>query len=155
MDDDLDDLYQEIILSHNKRPRNRGELEPHSCEAEGHNPLCGDRIRVFVREGADGKQVEAVSFTGEGCAISVASASIMTEAVKNRSRAEVDAKIAEALQLLTDRTAPPADLMTLGDLAALAGVRKFPPRVKCATLAWHTLESALKGGGSVNTEKEG
>lgn len=152
--DDLDDLYQEIILSHNKRPRNEGALDPCTCDAEGYNPLCGDRIRVYVRESEDGKQVEAVTFTGEGCAISKASASIMTEAVKNQDRLAVDAKIAEALNLLTSREEPEADLMTLGDLAALAGVRKFPPRVKCATLAWHTLESALKGEGGACTEQE-
>lgn len=153
--DDLDDLYQEIILSHNKRPRNEGPLDPCDCQAEGYNPLCGDKIRVYVRApgGCDGL-IEAVSFTGEGCAISRASASIMTDAVKNRPRAEVDARIAEALHLLTSRDEPEGDLMTLGDLAALAGVRKFPPRVKCATLAWHTLESALKGEGSASTERE-
>jgi nitrogen fixation protein NifU and related proteins len=153
--DDLDDLYQEIILSHNKRPRNEGPLDPCDCQAEGYNPLCGDKIRVYVRSaGGCDRHIDAVSFTGEGCAISRASASIMTEAVKNRPRAEVDARIAEALQMLTSREDSEADLMTLGDLAALAGVRKFPPRVKCATLAWHTLESALKGEGSASTEQE-
>ncbi|MCB1234956.1 MAG: SUF system NifU family Fe-S cluster assembly protein [Verrucomicrobiae bacterium] len=151
MDDELDDLYQEIILSHNKRPRNMGPLEPHSHEAEGYNPLCGDRYRIYVREGDDGK-IEAVTFDGEGCAISKASASILTEAVKNHTRAEVDAKIAEALELLTAKEEPKVDLMTLGELAALAGVRKFPPRVKCATLAWHTLASALKDAGTISTE---
>jgi nitrogen fixation protein NifU and related proteins len=152
--DDLDDLYQDIIMSHNKRPRNEGALDPCCCQAEGYNPLCGDKIRVYVRSGENGNKIEAVSFTGEGCAISRASASIMTEAVKNKSRAEVDTKIAEALTLLTGREEPEADLFTLGELAALVGVRKFPPRVKCATLAWHTLDSALRGEGAASTERE-
>jgi len=151
MDDDLSDLYQEIILSHNKRPRNEGELDPRDHDAEGYNPLCGDKIRVYVRE-SDGGGIDTVTFSGEGCAISKAAASIMTELVKNHSRAEVDAKIAEALEMLTAKEEPEVDLVTMGDMAALAGVRKFPPRVKCATLAWHTLEAALRDAEGVTTE---
>ncbi len=151
--DDLSDLYQEIILSHNKRPRNEGELDPRSGDAEGYNPLCGDRLRVYVRETESGK-LDAVTFTGEGCAISRASASIMTAAVKNLSRAEVEARIAAAIEMLTAREDPEIDLTVMGDLAALVGVRHFPARIKCATLAWHTLESALKGDGGVCTEEE-
>lgn len=148
--DDLDDLYQEIILSHNKRPRNEGILDPHNLEAEGYNPLCGDRLHVYVRQ--NGPQVEAVQFTGEGCAISRASASIMTEAIKGLSGAELDAKIEEVVALLTAKEEPKVDPFELGELAALLGVRKFPARVKCATLSWHTLAAALKKGGSVSTE---
>ena len=151
MDGDLTDLYQEIILSHNKRPRNEGELEPRDHDAEGYNPLCGDKIRVYVRENGDGG-IDAVTFTGEGCAISRAAASIMTGLVTNRSRPEVDAKIAEAIEMLAGKEEPEIDLVTMGDMAALAGVRKFPARVKCATLAWHTLEAALKDAEGVTTE---
>lgn len=151
--DDLSDLYQDIILSHNKRPRNQGELESPTGEAEGYNPLCGDRIHLYVRED-DGGNLDAISFTGEACAICTASTSIMTEAVKHKSRPEVETKIAEALHLLTSREEPTFDLLEQGDFAALAGVRQFPARVKCATLGWHTLESALKRGGTVNTENE-
>ncbi len=150
MDDNLEDLYQEIILSHNKRPRNEGVLDPHSHEAEGYNPLCGDRLRVYVRQA--GPLVEAVQFTGEGCAISRASASIMTEAVKGLSGAALDAKIAEVVELLTTKEEPAVDPFELGELAALLGVRKFPARVKCATLAWHTLSAALKKEDGVSTE---
>ncbi|MCB1204399.1 MAG: SUF system NifU family Fe-S cluster assembly protein [Verrucomicrobiae bacterium] len=148
--DNLEDLYQEIILSHNKRPRNEGVLDPHNLEAEGYNPLCGDRLRVYVRQ--DGPKVEAVQFTGEGCAISRASASIMTEAIKGLSGAELDAKIAEVVEMLTAKEDPEVDPFELGELSALLGVRKFPARVKCATLAWHTLAAALKKAGSVSTE---
>lgn len=148
--DNLEDLYQEIILSHNKRPRNEGVLDPHDLEAEGYNPLCGDRLRVYVRQ--DGPKVEAVQFTGEGCAISRASASIMTEAIKGLSGAELDAKIAEVVGMLAAKEEPDVDPFELGELSALLGVRKFPARVKCATLAWHTLAAALKKAGSVSTE---
>lgn len=148
--DNLEDLYQEIILSHNKRPRNEGILDPHNLEAEGYNPLCGDRLQVYVRQ--DGPKVEAVQFTGEGCAISRASASIMTEAIKGLSGAALDAKIAEVVEMLTAKEDPDVDPFELGELSALLGVRKFPARVKCATLAWHTLAAALKKAGSVSTE---
>ena len=139
--DDLSDLYQDIILGHNKRPHHYGELNPHTHEAEGYNPLCGDRLCIQVRE-KEGS-LEAAGFTGEGCAISKASASIMTDAVKGLDREGVAKKIGEVLELLTGREEPVVDLMEQGDIAALAGVRKFPPRVKCATLAWHTLAAAL------------
>jgi nitrogen fixation NifU-like protein len=148
--DNLEDLYQEIILSHNKRPRNEGELTPHSHEAEGYNPLCGDRLKIFVRQ--NGPVVEAVQFTGEGCAISRASASIMTEAIKGLSGAELDAKIHEVVEMLTAKEDPTVDPFDLGELAALLGVRKVPARVKCATLAWHTLEAALKNETRISTE---
>lgn len=153
--DDLSDLYQDIILSHNKHPHNEGELDPHTGEAEGFNPLCGDRLKVYLRQAEQGKgNVEAVSFTGEGCAISKASASIMTSAVKGLSADEIEAKVAEVVGLLTDQDEPEIDLMTMGDLAALAGVRKFPARIKCATLAWHALLAAMKDEASVSTEAD-
>ncbi|MCB1231428.1 MAG: SUF system NifU family Fe-S cluster assembly protein [Verrucomicrobiae bacterium] len=151
--DDLSDLYQDIILSHNKRPRNQGELENATGSAEGYNPLCGDHIHVYVHQDDSGK-VDDISFTGKACAICTASTSIMTEAVKGKSREEIDTKAAEALEMLTSKEEPTFDLLEQGDFAALAGVRQFPARIKCATLGWHTLESALKGGEMVNTEKE-
>jgi len=148
--ENLEDLYQEIILSHNKRPRNEGELNPYSHEAEGYNPLCGDRLKIFVRQ--TGPLVEAVQFTGEGCAISRASASIMTVAIKGLSGAELGAKIDEVVEMLTAKEDPTVDPFDLGELAALLGVRKFPARVKCATLAWHTLAAALKKETLISTE---
>ncbi len=150
MDDNLEDLYQEIILSHNKRPRNEGILDPHDSEAEGYNPLCGDRLQVYVK--LAGPTIQAVQFTGQGCAISRASASIMTEVVKGMDEHSLDAKIAEVMELLTAKEEPMIDPLELGELAALLGVRKFPARVKCATLAWHTLAAALKQSGSITTE---
>jgi nitrogen fixation NifU-like protein len=151
MNDDLSDLYQEIILSHNKRPRNEGELDPCDGKAEGFNPLCGDKISVFVKKGA-GDVLEAVTFLGEGCAISRASASIMTSQLTSLSIEEVNRRIEEITIMLTQVEEPDMDLAKVGDFAALAGVRKFPSRIKCATLAWHTLRSALQGGGSATTE---
>lgn len=143
--DDLQDLYQDIILSHNKRPRNEGDLPGHTHEAEGYNPLCGDRIRVFLRieEGV----VAAVSFHGEGCAISRASASMMTERLKGCREGEIGKRVAEVVEMLAGPVEPKLDLESAGDLAALAGVRKFPARIKCATLAWHAADEALEKGG--------
>lgn len=153
--DDLSDLYQDIILSHNKHPHNEGDLDPYTGVAEGFNPLCGDRLKVYLRQAEQGKgNVEAVTFTGEGCAISKASASIMTSAVKGLCADEIEAKVKEVVALLTAQDEPEIDLMTMGDLAALAGVRKFPARIKCATLAWHALLAALKDEASVSTEAE-
>lgn len=151
--EDLNELYQEIILSHNKRPRNEGELDPRDREAEGFNPLCGDRLKVYVRQDEESDdRIEAVQFTGEGCAISRASASIMTESVKGLADQDLQDKIDQVLEMLTGKEEPEADPFALGELAALAGVRKFPPRVKCATLAWHTLLAALKNEKRVTTE---
>lgn len=148
--DNLEDLYQEIILSHNKRPRNEGVLTPHNHEAEGYNPLCGDRLTIYVQQ--DGPEIEAVQFTGEGCAISRASASIMTEEVKGMTGKELDQKIEEVIDLLSSKEEPDVDPFDLGELAALLGVRKFPARVKCATLSWHTLAAALKDKEQITTE---
>lgn len=150
--EDLEELYQEIILSHNRSPRNEGRLDPRTGEAEGYNPLCGDHLTVHVREGGDGR-LDAVRFSGQGCAISRASASIMTQSVQSLPRDEVERRIAEAMEMLTGRQEPVIDLDTLGELAALAGVRQFPARIKCATLAWHALAAALKGRDRVTTEE--
>lgn len=143
--DELQDLYQEIILSHNKRPRNEGELEPHTHEAEGFNPLCGDRVKVFLRL-ADGA-VEDVRFIGDGCAISRASASMMTERLKGATREEIPRRVKEVVEMLSADADSEPDLAEMGDLAALAGVRRFPARIKCATLAWHAAEEAITGDG--------
>ena len=141
---DLADLYQEIILNHNRRPRNEGELSPCNCRSEGYNPLCGDRITVNA-ELDDDSTLVTVRFLGEGCAISRASASIMTTMMKDLSREEAFRKITAFSDMLTSNNEPEADLEILGDLAALIGVRRFPARIKCATLAWHALGAALRG----------
>ncbi|MBS0375429.1 MAG: SUF system NifU family Fe-S cluster assembly protein [Proteobacteria bacterium] len=138
---DLKELYRDVILDHNKRPRNFGRLAPPAHFAHGHNPLCGDQLTVYAT--VDGEVVRDVAFEGSGCAISVASASLMTEAVKGRSRAEVERLYATVHELLTRADAPVT--AELGKLAALSGVREFPARVKCASLCWHTLHAALAG----------
>jgi nitrogen fixation NifU-like protein len=139
---DLRDLYQETILDHYKRPRNFGELAAPDRRAEGHNPLCGDQIDVFVR--LDGDRLGEVAFTGSGCAISTASASLMTEAVKGKSLAEAERLFERFHELLTGDPSREAEAVEeLGKLAVFAGVREYPVRVKCATLAWHTLHAAL------------
>jgi nitrogen fixation NifU-like protein len=136
---DLKELYREVILDHNRSPRNFGRLQPADSEAAGHNPLCGDRLNITVR--LDGPRLADVRFEGQGCAISVASASLMTEAVKGRGRAEIARLNEQVHRLLTQRShAPDVDL---GKLMALAGVGEFPARVKCASLCWHTLSAAL------------
>jgi nitrogen fixation NifU-like protein len=139
---ELQDLYREVILDHNKRPRNFGRLDPADALANGHNPLCGDRLTVTLN--LDGNRIDDVKFDGNGCAISVASASMMTEAVKGKDRAEVGALFDKVHALLTQQDAPATDL---GKLAALSGVREFPARVKCASLCWHTLNAALADAG--------
>jgi nitrogen fixation NifU-like protein len=154
---ELTELYREVILDHNKRPRNFGKLDPHDAEARGHNPLCGDRLTITLN--LDGEQLSDLRFEGNGCAISVASASMMSEAVIGKSRAEVEALFQRVHALLTQQGASSADL---GKLAALSGVREFPARVKCASLCWHTLNAALaesdsrhpdaRDGATVSTE---
>jgi nitrogen fixation NifU-like protein len=144
----LTELYREVILDHNRQPRNYGRLDPHDAEAKGHNPLCGDRLTLTLVR--DGDRVADLRFEGHGCAISMASASMMTEAVKGRTRAEIDALFRRVHALLTTRD---ADAAGLGKLAALSGVREFPARVKCASLCWHTLNAALaRGDATVSTE---
>ena len=140
MRDDLRDLYQEVILDHTKRPRNFGPLADANRKAEGFNPLCGDRVHVFVQ--LDGDKVRDVRFQGSGCAISTASASLMTEAVKGRTLEESEALFERVHDMLTGQGSNGGDL---GELEVLAGVRRYPVRVKCATLAWHTLVAALRG----------
>jgi len=148
----LDDLYQEILLDHYRSPRNFGPLSGHDCEAEGHNPLCGDRVHVEVQ--LDGDRLEAVRFQGSGCAISTASASMMTEMVSGKTREETD-RLFERFRALVTGEGDSGPIEELGELAALGGVREFPMRVKCATLAWHTLRAALdRSGASVSTEKQ-
>lgn len=139
---ELRDLYQEVILDHNRKPRNRRALEGANRKSEGYNPLCGDKVTVYVKveEGV----VRDVSFEGTGCAISTASASMMTEALKGKPVAEVDAIFEGFHRLVTGHAAPAVDA-PLGKLAAFGGVSEFPIRVKCATLAWHTLRAALQG----------
>ncbi len=134
----LRDLYQEIIIDHGKQPRNTGLLPNANHFQVGHNPLCGDKLTIYIVE-RDGV-VEDVHFDGTGCAISVASASLMTEAVKGRSVTEVESMFQDFHHLVTEGKEPESDL---GKLAVFAGVSEFPARVKCATLAWHTLQAAL------------
>ncbi|HTX25134.1 MAG TPA: SUF system NifU family Fe-S cluster assembly protein [Steroidobacteraceae bacterium] len=146
---ELKDLYRDVILDHNRHPRNFGRLEEANARAEGHNPLCGDRLTLSVR--LDGDRIADIRFEGRGCAISTASASLMSEAVKGKDRASVRRLFERVHALLTraDATAG-ADL---GKLAALSGVREFPARVKCASLCWHTLNAALdSGAATVTTE---
>ncbi len=146
---ELRELYRDVILDHNRRPRNFGRLEPPAHSARGHNPLCGDELTVYVA--LDGDVVRDLRFEGKGCAISVASASLMSESAKGRTRAEVAALFGDVHALLTQADAPaPA---SLGKLAALSGVREFPARVKCASLCWHTLNAALADAATpVSTE---
>lgn len=138
---DLADLYRDVIVDHNRRPRNFGSLAAANHSAEGNNPLCGDKLHVFLEIEDD--IIRDIRFDGAGCAISTASASLMSEAVKGKSRAEVATLFGSVHRMLTrhDAEADPA----LGKLAALAGVRAFPMRVKCASLCWHTLNAALAG----------
>ena len=135
----LDQLYREIILDHYKQPRNRGELEPHSARVEGNNPLCGDEIQIDVR--LKNGDLEDLAFQGRGCSISQASASMMTEAVKAKPVHDVQRLVDTFKAMMHGQD---VDLEALGDLEALEGVQKFPVRIKCALLAWTTLEEALK-----------
>ncbi len=147
---DLRELYQETILDHSRNPRNFRKLEG-ARKAEGFNPLCGDKVDVYVTLSADGAAVKEIAFQGAGCAISTASASVMTEALRGKPRAEADRLFAEFHGMLTGKGAP--DPEALGKLAVFARVSDFPMRVKCATLAWHTFQAALKGDkGAVTTE---
>ena len=148
---ELQDLYREVIVDHNRNPRNFGKMPPPHRQAQGFNPLCGDKIKVYVR--TDGDRIEDLSYEASGCAISVASASLMTEKLKGLTIEEANALFDRVHHLLTDDEAE-ADLDYLGKLAALGGVRNFPTRVKCATLSWHALQAALQGDEtSVSTEK--
>ena len=148
---DLRELYQEMILDHSRRPRNQHAIEG-ANNAEGFNPLCGDQAKVYVA--LEGDRIADVAFTGKGCSISTASASMMTETLKGKTRAEAEQMFDRFHALLTTppgAAAGPA-APELGKLAVFSGVSEFPLRVKCATLAWHTLKAALGPGGTVSTE---
>jgi nitrogen fixation NifU-like protein len=136
---DLTDLYQEVILDHNRRPRNFRTIESPSHHAEGYNPLCGDRLNLYVQ--VNGDTITDLAFEGSGCAISKASASLMTDALKGKSLAEAHSLFERFHRVVT--TPPDQPVEDLGKLSVLAGVREFPVRVKCASLAWHTLKAAL------------
>jgi nitrogen fixation protein NifU and related proteins len=148
---DLRDLYQEVILDHNRRPRNFRRLDCPDRTCEGFNPLCGDRLTLFLE--IDGDRIKDVTFDGTGCAISRASASLMTDALKGKTIADVEALFDRFHQLVTSDPDAPADTSGLGKLAVFAGVREHPSRIKCATLSWHTLKAAVTGGDTkVTTE---
>jgi len=144
---DLRELYQQVILDHNKSPRNFRAIEPCDHEADGFNPLCGDKVHVYVK--LDGDRIEDVSFLGEGCAISKAAASMMTQAIKGRTIAEAQAIFDTYQHMVMGEGSP--DVESIGKLAIFEGVREFPMRVKCATLAWHTFKAALEDRGDPAT----
>jgi nitrogen fixation NifU-like protein len=137
---DLKDLYRDVIVDHNRNPRNFRPMPDADAHAEGFNPLCGDRLTLYVK--LDGNTIRDVAFQGSGCAISVASASLLTESVKGRTIPEAERLFASMHDLLT-RDDSTVDVASLGKLGALSGVREFPARVKCASLCWHTLDAAL------------
>lgn len=147
---ELSDLYQEVILEHNKNPRNFREIEDADQYADGKNPLCGDALRVYLK--MDGDVVGDVAFKGSGCAISKASASMMTQAVKGKTKAEAAAIFDEFHAMVTGELDAETQENDLGKLKIFAGVLEFPARVKCASLSWHTLNAALKGEDVVSTE---
>lgn len=150
--DDLRELYQATILGHNKKPRNFRVMEDATHEADGHNPLCGDALTLYARVDESGS-VEDISFQGSGCAISRASASLMTDFVKGKTLEQIHADFDRFHDLVTSNPTENAKTDDLGKLAVFAGVREYPMRVKCATLAWHALRSALEEGGvTVKTE---
>jgi nitrogen fixation protein NifU and related proteins len=150
MDDAMRDLYQDTILEHNKRPRNFKALEGATAKQEGFNPLCGDRLTLYLA--INGDRITDVAFQWHGCAISTASASLMTEAVKGKTVAEADT-LFEGFRRLVTRDGKAPSKAEVGKLLAFSGVGEFPARVKCATLCWHTLEAALHGGkAKVSTE---
>jgi nitrogen fixation NifU-like protein len=150
MFDDLNDLYQQVILDHCKKPRNFHELPAATCSAQGHNPLCGDQLQLFLA--VDGETIEDISFVGSGCCISKASASLLTEFAKGKTKVEVEKMFDHVREMIT--TGKVAD--DVGKLAVFAGVYKYPARVKCAILSWHAVMAALKGEGGqpVTTESE-
>lgn len=149
---ELRELYQEVILDHAKRPRNFREIEAPTAKADGYNPLCGDRATVYLK--LEGDRVADASFKGAGCSISTASASLMTDALKGKTRAEAEALFDRFHRLVTSDPSRAAENAApeLGKLAVFAGVCEFPVRVKCASLAWHTMKAALDGRGSATTE---
>ncbi|HMO80667.1 MAG TPA: SUF system NifU family Fe-S cluster assembly protein [Pyrinomonadaceae bacterium] len=147
---ELNELYQETILEHNKNPRNFREIEDADKTALGNNPLCGDALEVYVK--MDGDTVADVAFKGSGCAISKASASMMTQAVKGKTREAADLLFIEFHKMVTGELDIETEANDLGSLRAFSGVLEFPARVKCASLSWHTLNAALQGEDEVSTE---
>lgn len=147
---ELNDLYQEVILDHNKNPRNYREIENADRTADGHNPLCGDQLTVFIDIEDD--KVKDVSFVGSGCAISKASASMMTQTVKGKTREEAEVLFDEFHRMVRGEMDEEAEDNHLGRLKIFAGVREFPARVKCASLSWHTMNAALHGEDEISTE---
>lgn len=147
---ELSDLYQEVILDHNKNPRNFREIENADKQADGNNPLCGDKLKVFVE--MDGDVVKDVSFLGSGCAISKASASMMTQTVKGKTKEDAERIFDEFHRMVTGKLDIETDENSLGKLRIFAGVLEFPARVKCASLSWHTVNAALHGEAEISTE---
>lgn len=147
---ELNDLYQEVILEHNKNPRNFRAIENADKMADGNNPLCGDALRVYVE--TDGETIKDVAFKGSGCAISKASASMMTQAVKGKTKEEAETIFSEFVEMVTGKMDAEAQENHLGKLKIFAGVLEFPARVKCASLSWHTLHAALNNEEEVSTE---
>ena len=149
--DDLQELYQQVILDHNKHPRNYGVLENANRTAQGHNPLCGDRVQLYLQ--VEGEVIQDIRFAGSGCAISKASASLMTAELKGKTTAEAAELFKKFQQLLTRDLAQHIDAEDFGKLAVFSGVREFPMRIKCASLSWHAMMSALQQKpGAVSTE---
>jgi len=149
MFDDLSDLYQQVILDHCKHPRNFHEMPDATCSAQGRNPLCGDQLKLFLR--LEGESIKDISFIGSGCCISKASASLLTDSLKGKTKADVEKLFDQVREMVTTGEIKGE----VGKLAVFAGVYKFPARVKCAILAWHAVKAALQGGGEpVSTETE-
>ncbi len=147
---ELSELYQQVILDHNKKPRNFQKLESANHSAEGYNPLCGDHLTVYLN--LDGDTLKEVAFEGSGCAISKAAASMMTQAVKGKDKAQAEELFSEFHRMVTGELDEERDENELGNLKIFAGVREFPVRVKCATLPWHTLHAALNSEKVASTE---
>tara|TARA_Y100000590_G_scaffold328135_1_gene372563 strand:+ start:366 stop:806 length:441 start_codon:yes stop_codon:yes gene_type:complete len=144
---DWDELYMEVILDHNKNPRNKGEIPEHTHSADGHNPLCGDKISIQIV--LENETVVDAKFIGSGCAISTASASILTDTIKGLKKSEIENMFKDFHNLVTDKDSEEYDV---GKFTVFEGVKKYPTRVKCATLSWHALMAALEGKNEVSTE---
>ena len=144
---EIQELYQQVILDHNKNPRNYGELKPCTHFAEGYNPLCGDHFNIYAN--LDGDVIKDIHFAGSGCAISKSSASIMTTLLKGKTKTEAEVLFDKFQHLVTADMSELPDMDELGKMAVFAGVREFPARIKCASLAWHTMKTAISGEGKV------
>ncbi len=144
MSQDLNELYQQVILDHNKKPRNFGELPDANHSSEGFNPLCGDHLWVYLAVGGDDKKINAIQFKGNGCAISKASASMMTEALKGKTVEEAQQLFKEFIALVKGELNPEKDEHHLGKLKIFSGIWRYPARVKCAALGWHTVQAAIE-----------